>query len=198
MAKSWWASLCTSSMEASILAGPSSRRTSSALRRRLGGRPIGRSRASRADGRFSFCRALTQTSDNVWLGEEINLLIRVVLQLLGDIYNLLFDKILLSVIVNVWLKSINNVHKWQWSGSLIASRAPQPTSSVKSGWRLPMTMVGFSRPFGTVDETSFVSWIGMSAEGVGTSWWYMRSLSRCARVSLTLTVSRRDWRGGHH
>ena len=57
-------------MEASILAGPSSRRTSSALRRRLGGRPIGRSRASRADGRFSFCRALTQTSDYVWLGED--------------------------------------------------------------------------------------------------------------------------------
>ena len=32
----------------------------------------------------------------------------MVLQLLGDIYNLLFDKILLSVIVNVWLKSANN------------------------------------------------------------------------------------------
>ena len=32
----------------------------------------------------------------------------MVLQLLGDIYNLLFDKILLSVIVNVWLKSVNN------------------------------------------------------------------------------------------
>jgi hypothetical protein len=43
------------------------------------------------------------------LGEEINLLICVVLQLLGDIYNLLFDKILLSVIVDVWLKSVNNV-----------------------------------------------------------------------------------------
>jgi hypothetical protein len=41
-----------SSIDASIFAGPFSRRTSSAFFNKLGGNPTGRSRASRADGKL--------------------------------------------------------------------------------------------------------------------------------------------------
>lgn len=55
---SCWANRWTSSIDVAIFAGPSSSRTSSALCRRLGGSPIGRSNASRAAGRFMLLSSL--------------------------------------------------------------------------------------------------------------------------------------------
>src|SRR5258706_10784184 len=51
VARLWCPNLSTSASDASILAGPLSKRTSSAFRTRLGGSPTGRSRASRDEGR---------------------------------------------------------------------------------------------------------------------------------------------------
>lgn len=53
-------SVSTVSRDASIRSGPFSNRTSSAFRRRLGGRPIGRSNASNEAGRFRRRRSLNR------------------------------------------------------------------------------------------------------------------------------------------
>ena len=62
------ASISTSSSDASILSGPFSSRTSSAFLSRLGGKPIGRSSASREAGRLSFRNCLDETSQPGVLG----------------------------------------------------------------------------------------------------------------------------------
>ena len=60
------ANTCTSSNDFSTRSGPFSERTSSAFLRRLGGKPIGLSKASNAAGRLRDCSSLKQSNEPLY------------------------------------------------------------------------------------------------------------------------------------
>lgn len=98
------ARMCRSSKAFSTLAGPSSRRTSSAFFNKLGGNPIGRSRASSEAGKLRVCNVLVFVLAFLQRANKTIPLVSGRFKLLGCSDNLFRKKVVLSVIIDAWSK----------------------------------------------------------------------------------------------